>query len=429
MSDEPVVTCPKCGEEIKLTESLTAPMLKKARAEFAKQLKDLNENIAKRERKVREEEHDLAKDKENLEDIVADRMKDERKVIAEQEATKAKRASKVELEGKNNEVQELQGLIEEKDDKIAKAQKDQAELLKAKRELQDANREMDVNYQKRLDDELDKQRYKTRKEIEESQQLKMAEKDKQIEDVKKELAEAQRKLDQGSQQTQGEVLELDLERTLATKFRYDLIEPVPKGVHGGDIIQRVRNSLGQQSGTILWETKRTKNWSDAWLQKLRDDQRLAKADVAIIVSEALPQEVSTFGSIDGVLVVSRSCVIPVALVMRQQLMEVANARQTREGKQTKMGLVYEYLTGPEFRQRVEAIVEAFSSMHEDLIKEKKAITNQWAKREKQIEKVMQSTVGMWGDLQGIAGKTLQEIEGLDVKLLGGDEAEVQELAD
>ena len=156
-----------------------------------------------------------------------------------------------------------------------------------------------------------------------------------------------------------------------------------------------------------------KNWSDGWLAKLREDQRTAKAEIAVIISQALPKEVETFGFVEGVWVADPKVTLPVAMSLRQTLIEVASVRQASEGQQTKMEMIYGYLTGPRFRQRVQAIVEAFSSIREDLDREKKVITRQWAKREEQIDRVMQATVGMYGDLQGIAGRTLQEIEGLE----------------
>jgi hypothetical protein len=206
---------------------------------------------------------------------------------------------------------------------------------------------------------------------------------------------------------------MELEALLAAKFPRDTIQPVPKGEFGGDVLQRVIGPLNQICGTILWECKRTKNWSDGWLPKLREDQRAAKAEVAVIISQALPKEVEAFGFIEGVWIADPKVMLPVAFSLRQTLIEVATARQASEGQQTKMEMVYGYLTGPRFRQRVQAIVEAFSSMKEDLDREKKTIIRQWAKREEQIDRVMQATVGMYGDLQGIAGKTLQEIEGLE----------------
>jgi hypothetical protein len=239
------------------------------------------------------------------------------------------------------------------------------------------------------------------------------EKDQTITAMQRQIEELKRRAEQGSQQLQGEVLELELEALLTAKFPRDTIRPVPKGEFGGDVLQRVVGPANQVCGTILWESKRTKNWSDGWLPKLREDQRAAKAEIAIIVSQALPKDVETFGLVDGVWVADPKVALAVAMSLRQTLIEVAGVRQASEGQQTKMEMVYSYLTGPRFRQRVQALVEAFSSMKEDLDREKKAITRQWAKREEQIDRVMQATVGMYGDLQGIAGRTLQEIEGLE----------------
>lgn len=235
--------------------------------------------------------------------------------------------------------------------------------------------------------------------------------------MQKKIEDLMKRAEQGSQQLQGEVQELALEEMLQREFPFDAIEPVPKGEFGGDVIQRVVSPTGQPCGTILWESKRTKNWSDTWLPKLREDQRVAKAELSVIVSQALPKDIDSFHTIDGVCVAHPRLAFPVATLLRQSLIEVAQARQASEGQQTKTEMIYDYLTGSRFRQRVEAIVEAFSTMQEDLAREKKAITKQWAKRDEEINRVMQATVGMYGDLQGIAGKRLQEIEGLDLPLL------------
>jgi hypothetical protein len=235
--------------------------------------------------------------------------------------------------------------------------------------------------------------------------------------MQRQIEELKRKAEQGSQQLQGEVLELDLESQLKAKFPRDTIEPVPKGQFGGDIIQRVFGPHGNLCGTLLWESKRTKNWSDGWLAKLREDQRAAKADLALIVSTALPRGIDGFDLVEGIWIVEPRYFIPVATALRQSIIELAAVRQTREGQQTKMGMVYEYLTGPRFRQRVEAIVEQFAEMHEDLDKERRTMTRLWAKREEQIRGVIDSTAGMYGDLQGIAGKAFREIEGLEILTL------------
>jgi hypothetical protein len=247
--------------------------------------------------------------------------------------------------------------------------------------------------------------------------LRVAEKDQTIASMQQKIEELKQKAEQGSQQLQGEVQELELENLLRAKFPFDLIEPVPKGEFGGDALHRVNSQSGTACGSILWESKRTRNWSDGWLAKLREDQRTAKAEIAVLVSQVLPKGVESFDVVDGVWVTSPRAALPVATVLRHTLLEVSLARQVSDGQQSKTELVYQYLTGPRFRHRVEAIVEAFSSMQEDLAAEKKAIQRQWAKREVQLDNVLQSTAGMYGDLQGIAGKSLQEIAGLEFPAL------------
>ena len=418
---EPTITCPSCKSEIKLTESLAAPLIAATRKQYEQQLAQKNGDIAKREETMLVKEKQLAEEKyklhEQVESQVADQLKAERVRIIAEESRKAKQASAVELESKARELADLQEAMQQNNAKLAEAQKAQAELIKKQRELDDAKRELELTVEKRVQDGLTEVRTQARKEAEEGLKLKVMEKDQTIASMQQKIEELKQKAEQGSQQLQGEVQELELENLLRTKFPFDSIEPVPKGEFGGDVLHRVRTPNGQASGTILWESKRTKNWSDGWLAKLREDQRTAKAEVAIIISQVLPKGVETFELIEGIWVAHPRAALPVAAILRQTLLELSLARQSSEGQQTKTEMVYQYLTGPRFRQRVEAIVEAFSSMQEDLDKERKAIMKQWAKREEQIERVMNATVGMYGDLQGIAGKSLQEIEGLDLVAL------------
>ncbi|HMU63238.1 MAG TPA: DUF2130 domain-containing protein [Nitrosomonas sp.] len=428
---EPTITCPNCKTEIKLTESLAAPLIESTRRQFEQRLAQKDSEIIQREQAMREKEKQLAEDKRRLEDQVADQvaeqLKAERARVIAEESKKAKLASAAELENKTRELTELQELLKSRDEKLAEAQKAQAELIKKQRELDDAKRELELTVEKRVQDGLIEVRTLAKKEAEDEQKLKVMEKEQTIAAMQKQIEDLKRRAEQGSQQLQGEVQELELENLLRNKFPFDTIEPVPKGEYGGDVLHRVVGTGGQTGGTILWEFKCTKNWSDAWLVKLRDDQRTAKAEIAVIVSQILPKGVETFELVEGVWVTHPRAALPVAMILRQSLLEVALARQSSEGQQTKTEMVYQYLTGPRFRQRVEAIVEAFSTMQEDLDKERKAIMKQWAKREEQIERVMGATVGMYGDLQGIAGKSLQEIEGLDIAMLEASDDCVQQV--
>jgi hypothetical protein len=410
---EPTVFCPQCKSEIKLTESLAAPLLESVRRDYEQRLSRKDAEIAKREKFLNERAESVEKAKQNLDQEIDQKLRSERARIVAEEEKKAKLAIADDLEQKIKEISSLHDVLKERDKKLGEAQQAQAELLRKQRELDDAKRELDLTIEKRVQASLVLEREKAKREAEEELKLKVMEKDQTITAMQRQIEELKRRAEQGSQQLQGEVQELQLESLLKAKFPLDTIHPVPKGDFGGDVLQRVIGPLNQICGTILWESKRTKNWSDGWLPKLRDDQRAAKADIAVILSHALPKEVETFGFLDGVWVADPRVALPVALSLRQSLIEVSAARQATQGQQTKMEMVYSYLTGPRFRQRVQALVEAFSSMKEDLDREKKTITRQWAKREEQIDRVMQATVGMYGDLQGIAGKTLQEIEGLE----------------
>ena len=410
---EPTVVCPQCKTEIKLTESLAAPLLESIRRDYEQRLTQKDADMAKREKALHEREAGLQKQKESMDEQVAQKMQQEQARIAAEEGKKAKLAVGNELNQKVQEINDLQDILKQKDIKLADAQKAQADLIRKQRELDDAKRELELTVEKRVQTDLAAAREKAKKEAEDEMKLKVMEAEQTIASMQRQIEDLKRRAEQGSQQLQGEVQELELEALLGTRFPRDTIQPVPKGEFGGDILHRVIGPLGQQCGTILWESKRTKNWSDGWLPKLREDQRAAKAEIAVIVSQVLPKDVETFGLVDQVWVAHPKLALPVAIALRQTLIEIACARQASEGQQTKMEMVYQYLTGPRFRHRIQAIVEAFSSMREDLDRERKAITKQWSKREEQIDRVMQATVGMYGDLQGIAGKTLQEIEGLE----------------
>lgn len=410
---EPSITCPNCRTEIKLTETLAAPLIEAIRHENEQKLRLKDADIAKREASIRSQQEALKQSKEAMEAEIAERLKSERKRVAEDEAKKARAAFSLDLNHKDQQLEELKKLFAEREVKLVEAQKAQAEAVRKERELAEAKRELDLTIEKRVAEKQAEIQLRAKAEAEGALGLKVQEKEQTILAMQKQIEELKRKSEQGSQQLQGEVQELQLEAQLRANFPHDVIAPVPKGEFGGDAIQHVTTPFGQSCGKILWESKRTRNWSDGWLQKLRDDQRVAKADAAIIVSQALPKNMEAFGQLDGIWVTSPKCAVAVAIAVRHVLIEVAAARKSGEGQQTKMEAMYQYLTGPRFRHRVEAIVEKFSEMQADLDKERKVMQKAWAKREQQIRGVIDSTAGMYGDMQGIAGRSLQEIEGLD----------------
>lgn len=416
---EPTIVCPNCGTQIKLTESLAAPLIQAMRRQYEQRIAEKDADIAKREKALRDQEAALVRARESIDEQVAAKLKAERAAIAADEAKKAREALADELARTREERAATEALLKDREAKLAEARKNELELRQERQRLREEKEQFELEKQRAIDAERAKIREAAQKDADQQARLKLAEKDKTIMDLQAKLQDALRKAEQGSQQLQGEVQELELEAVLRAKFPRDFIEPVPKGQFGGDVLHRVFGPSGQPCGTILWESKRTKNWSDGWLAKLREDMRAAGAEIAILVSQVLPRDTDTFNLIDGVWVTSFKCALPVAVALRHTLIEIAATRTAGEGQQTKMEMVYQYLTGPRFRHRVQAIVEKFTDMQEDLEKERKAMMRLWAKREEQIRGVIEATAGMYGDLQGIAGRTLQEIEGLTLPALPG----------
>jgi hypothetical protein len=414
---DPQILCTNCGTEIKLTESLAAPIVAATRKQFEAQLAAKEADFGRREAHLKQTQVDLAKAREAIDEQVAAKLKAERAAIADAEARKARLALADDLGQRDRQLAELQQMLATNNAKLAEAQQAQTDMLRKQRELEDAKREVELTVEKKVQENLATVRDKARLEAEDALKSKVTEKETQIAGMARQIEELRRKADQGSQQLQGEALEIELESLLRGRFPRDQIEPVAKGEFGGDVLHRVLAANGQRCGTILWESKRTKAWNGAWLAKLRDDQRAAKAEIALIVSSVLPKEVESFDLIDNVWVAEPRFAIPLAIALRQSLIDVAASRQAQEGQQTKTELMYDYLTGPRFRHRIEAIVEKFTDMQADLNRERATMTRSWAKREAQLNSVLDSTAGLYGDLQGIAGSAMQEIERLDAPMI------------
>ena len=416
---EPTIICPSCHSDIKLTESLAGPLVEQTRKNFTEQLFAKDQLIAKAQADVAAAKQSVEQERLDIEATLAKRVDEARKQIATDEAERAKRVIADDLADRDRQLAELAETLKLKEEKLKASQAAEAEMLKKQRELDDKLREADLSVQRQVNEGLETVRAAAKLEAEEGLSLKVKERDTQIASMQQKIEELKKKAEQGSQQLQGEAQELMLEDTLRARFPFDQIDPVGKGEFGGDVVQRVVNASGQICGTILWETKRTRTWSDGWVTKLKGDQRAAKADLALIVSHALPKDIETFGLIDGVWVTGPKCAVPVATSLRESLILMSSVRAAGEGQQTKSALMYDYLTGPRFRHRIEAVVEKFSEMQDDLASERKATMKRWAKREQQLHTVLDSTAGLYGDLQGIAGRSMLEIEALEMPLLEG----------
>jgi len=415
---EATVVCPQCKHEFAITEAVTASIESTLETKYADKAAKREKAIASREQAIAASHAALAKAQSTLDERVEAKLQTERAVIASDEAKKARLALDSDLTGKDRMITELGETINTMNAKLGDAQKAQADLLRKQRELDDAKREVELTVEKRVQESIGSARAQAKREAEDELKMRVADKEHTITAMTKQIEDLRRRAEQGSQQPQGEVAELMLEANLQARFPRDIIEPVPKGEFGGDAIHRVVTATGHVAGTILWESKRTKNWSDGWLPKLREDQRAAKAEIAVIVSHVPPKGVESFDIIDGVWVASPRFALPLASVLRQSLIDLADARVVGEGQQTKMELIYNYLTGTGFKQRVHALVEQLTEMEESLRKEQKWMTSKWAERGMQLELILKATAGMYGDLRGIAGRSLPQVEGLTLPALG-----------
>ena len=376
------IKCPDCGKAIELSEAVSDIEIR-MKEEYGKEIE--------KERKALEKEFEAKED-----EYEKKAKKDAQKTVA-------------------LEFSDLKEELEEKTKDLNEAHGKELKLLKDQRKLKDREENMELELTRKFEEGRQKMLEEAAVKFEEEHRLKDAEKDMKLTDLRKQIDELKKKSELGSQQAQGEVLELDLENILKSRFSHDNIEPVPKGIKGADVLHRVHSPSGHFCGTIVWETKRTKGWSDKWIAKLKDDQRRVKGEIAIILTTTLPKDVRNFAHINGVWVTDYSSMVGLATAIRMGLIEVANTKQAAVGKKGKMEVVYNYLSGSDFKQKVEAIAEAYKDMKDDLEKEKNAYTKHWAKREKQLELISANTALMYGDIHGIIGKSLPEIKLLEIE--------------
>jgi len=387
------IICPNCRKPIPLTQALSHQLQEKYK-------KIIQED---RQRQSALFEKKLAEEKLQFE-----------RTYRTQVAEKVKKEMELQFADKKNENEELKK-------QNINLQEQFLQLNKLIRQLRTDLSQKNIEMQKRLSQEQEKIREEEKRLASEQNRLKILEYEKKLQDVlkvneeqKRINEELKRKAEQGSQQTQGEVLELALENMLRQNFPYDEIKPVPKGVTGADIIQIVRNNAGRECGTIIWESKRTKVWSDGWVAKLKEDKRQVKADMAAIITQVLPDKIKIFGSFNDVWVGSFDSVTGLAVLLRHALLNVATVKLSMVGKQEKKEILWNYLTGIEFKQRIEAIYDAYNQLQADLEIEKRWFTKKWAKQEKNIRMVLDNILGMHGDMQSIVGKALSELKDLEV---------------
>lgn len=404
------IRCPKCQTLIPITETLQHQLTESVRKEYEDKAALKEAQFSQREKSIAAKAKELEAKEQGIDERVQTSLKSE---LAKQKVLLASEVKKQAQEELAVEMKDLKEELKTKEEKLAQARETELTLRKRERELEERAKEIDLEVARKIADEKKQVEEETAKRLVEEHRMKDAEKDKKMSDMMKQIEDLKRKAEQGSQQTQGEVQELELEKELAARFPWDNIQPVPKGMQGADVIQEVNSNNGNQCGIIIWESKRTKNWSDGWIAKLKEDQRQAKADVAVIITQVLPKDIQTFGFVDGVWVTNYTCFYGLALAIRQKLTELDFTKSLVAGKNEKADMIFNYLTGTEFRHRVNAIIEAFSDMKTELDKERRAAERGWAKREKQLQSVILNTAGMYGDLQGLSGNSMQTIPALE----------------
>jgi len=394
------ITCPNCAHQFEPTDAIRDELQRQLRAQMVEWQK-------KKEDEFRQKENLLYEKQLKQEEELKTRLDAERKILTENISLDLKKNMAAEYD---NQLKHFQNQINEKDEKIRATQKIEMEALELKEKLMIEKQEMDLKLKRSLLEEREKIHEVLKREEEEKSklreseyQMKLKELEKQLEDQRKLAEEMKRKAEQGSMQLQGEVQELALEALLRNSFPFDLISEVGKGIKGADSVQTVRNNFGQECGKIIYESKRTKDFSKEWIEKLKKDMISLGADVAVLVTQSMPKDMECFGEKDGVWICTFDDVTPLAYVLRDLIIKVYNATKSQENKGDKMVLLYSYLTSQEFSGQWKAIREGFMSMKMSIQRERDQMEKLWKAREKQLEKVLLNAAHIKGSIEGIAG--------------------------
>jgi hypothetical protein len=371
--------------------------------------------ISEREKELKDRETELSEAERSVDKKVKDGIAQERTKLEADARKNAQEALSVEMQDTRLQLQETKN-------KLKLAEKTELDLRKRERELEEKQQNIELETARQLSAQKAEIEENVSKKFVEEHRLRDSEKEKIIQDLKVALEDANRKAQQGSQQLQGEVQELDIEAILREQFPHDEIVPVPKGIRGADALHIVKMPSGTICGSILWESKRTKSWSEIWIKKLKDDQREARADIAVIISEILPKDLPNSGFRDRVWIGNYTTLRLLSAALRASLIGIASAKLASENKDEISDLLFRYVTGAEFRQKVEAMIDTYKDMRDTVEKEKRASIARWARQEKQIEKVVAITASTYGDLRGVIGSSMQSIPALEA----GDESESEE---
>lgn len=422
IDSDAMTSCPKCSNEFPIHEGISRKTIEQYERNFETTLKDkateLEEEILIEAKKKAEQSYksEIAELNETIKKSNKDLLKSEQLVDNVRKEALAKARKDFEFEKKSLEEELL-----EKNNSIIEFKQLELTLRKEKEKFEEEKSNFELVIARKLDQSKKEIEIHIRETEAEKHKYREEELQKQIEDAKKANQELSKKLEQRSQQLQGEVLELALENILQDSFPFDTIEEVSKGIRGADIIQHVCNSSGQKCGSIIWEAKRAQNWSDKWVQKLKDDRLAANADIAVLVSTILPKDCTdSFKQIGDIWVVSDRVIRPVAEILRVILIKAHSIVVINEGKNEKAELIYDYLCSSNFSNNILSVIDTFSNMKRDLDKEKNALTRTWKKREIQLERVAISISTMVGELQAISQDSLPHLDNIEQLSLPGE---------
>ena len=400
------ITCSKCGAELPLTEAVSHRVREQLEADFNRRLSESNAALQKREQQLATDREALAQRANSVQQEVTRQVEVERKRVVAEAAQAAEDKLGIQL-------RDAQQQLETQRTRLKEAQEAELTLRKRQRELEEAKDALQLEVARTLESERQKIADAARQQGAEAERLKLADKEKLITDLQREIQNLKQRAEQGSMQLQGETLELEMEQQLRAAFRFDEITEVKKGQRGADITQRVFTGNGFSCGIILWEAKRAKNWSADWPEKLKADQREAGADLAVIVTTCMPEGTRGFASVDGVWVCEPMFAGALAGALRQGLISTAAQRVQQANRADKAQALYDHLCSTGFRQNIEAIVEAFLGLRDQLDAEQRAFARQWKEREQQLNKAINHTAMLYGGIQGIAGReALPEIRTL-----------------
>ncbi|MCP9749406.1 DUF2130 domain-containing protein [Ferruginibacter sp. HRS2-29] len=414
------IKCPNCGHEFDVENVLAADIEKKYQQKYQADLKRSLGKIDEEKKKLEAEQQLFEEKKKQENELFAQKIQKERLKLETEIQQQLTKSISSDYENRIRVLQENSNNTEEK---LKEARKKELEFLQKEQELKNKEEELEITVQKKLQEErvtiseqIRQQELEKNNLRESEQQLRNKELEMRLEQQNKLIDEMKRKAEQSSMQRQGESQELLLEEILKENFPFDLIDEVGKGVEGADCIQTVRNSGGKECGKIIYESKRTKGWSSNWIDKLKADKRSRNADIAILVTQTFPKDMDRFGEKDGIWICNFTEVSSVSYLLRDGLLKIYEAEKREENKGDKMQMLYNYLTGVEFKGQVEAIAEGFIAMRNSITKERMQMEKLWKEREKQLEKVLLSTSGLYGSVKGIAGASVG-----DIPLLDGEE--------